>query len=197
MTTKQLLYIFNKSNKHDIGINFVKLIKKLIKTYDFDHDFIFCVNYIKLMKEFKYNIKMKERIKHNNLIKKIKNLSDKFLINQIFLWLIPNINNIVFKYYYPTIGGWTSTNYNYKYQLAENINIKLSGSKLLLSRICKKNDKYRYYLTEETIIKECDVCLRDDCDARYCRGQVHKLLMYISKYIDNDLFKALFYFYYP
>ena len=221
MSIKQLLYNFKRKDTNENHCNnFIKLIKKITKTDNFDHDFIFCINYIKLIKEYKDNIKMKECIKHNNLIKSIKNLSDKFLINQIFLWLIPDINNITFKYYYPTISGWTSTNYNYKYQLAENINIKLSTSKyrfkeskfwvnkleqsedfsknkLLLSRICKKNEKHRYYITKETIMEECDVCLSYNCSGRYCRGQVHKQIIYTSKYMGNDLFKTLFYFYYP
>uniref|UniRef100_A0A6C0LKJ1 Uncharacterized protein n=1 Tax=viral metagenome TaxID=1070528 RepID=A0A6C0LKJ1_9ZZZZ len=67
---------------------------------------------------------------------------------------------------------------------------------VMLSRIAKKNNKHRYYLTFELVFKDyvsCG-CRNRDCRDRMC-GQMEEQLVYSSRFIGKDLVQAIMIWY--
>jgi len=132
-------------------------------------------------------------------IVKMKKLPSN-IIGEIFSWLIPK-NNITFKY----VNVYTEDcrfeniiqiDYN-KYYIAYDNNCemikKLAKYNILLFRK-KVNKKFSYYLVKEQIIFECNLCNRNNCYSRFCRGTNNKIIKNSSIYIGNNLLQALLYF---
>ena len=69
---------------------------------------------------------------------------------EIFSFLIPNSKNIIFKKYGTNHNRYASYSPKYEKGFIDNEIVKNKDG-LYLSRICKKNGKYRYYITEEVI----------------------------------------------
>lgn len=122
------------------------------------------------------------------------------LKREIFKFLNPDIDTrkIKFSYYHPPS---YYTNYHEKYVvLYDNLTHKIINKtnnkvKNMLSRIEKKNEKHRYYLTEELHIFTCNGCGRESCYSQYCRGSLENQYWYKSKYIGKCLEYALYQFY--
>jgi hypothetical protein len=116
---------------------------------------------------------------------KIKDLPF-YMIEEIFAYLIPDINQIEFKKEKPC----SSYNcYSPKYDVAFFKNKKIMNNieddidNYYLCRIIKKNGKHRYYITKE----EVD-CIQVD----YGDREVNMFHFdYISKYIGKNLLKAV------
>jgi len=113
--------------------------------------------------------------------------------NEIFTFIIPISSNIIFYSYreylqniYNYIEGiplsyYTPYEYGRKYEIAYlGDNILHNQNGLYLSRISKKNRKYRYYITEE--ILDC----KDEEDSN---GIEYQLIYYRyeSKYIGKNI----------
>jgi hypothetical protein len=111
-----------------------------------------------------------------------------YIGNEIFKFIIPEKENIVFLNYY--FGGYDS-NYNYnKYDVGFINNKKIKKNGLFLSRIKKKNGKHRYYLTIESFTSECDSCGEKNCRSDYC-GRLIYMYNFQSKYVGKNLDIAL------
>lgn len=123
----------------------------------------------------------------------------------IISYIEPRFENCTFNSDIPYIisckGYYDETNYSTKYQAAidtdENVickNVWINGftRKLSLSRIPKKNEKHRYYLTLESHKKEYIGC---DCGYYNCRDSSCMELMFdrkfTSKYIGKDFHDAV------
>jgi len=120
-----------------------------------------------------------------------------FLGKEIFEYVFYSQNNINFSDFHPTC---CDTNYNPKYKIACKTNTQrlcknISNNLYLLSRINKKNGKYRYYITKEISQSMCNGCGSYKCNSRYCRGSFNNEYYYSSKYIGNNLDIALLKFY--
>jgi len=116
---------------------------------------------------------------------KIKNLPFD-MIEEIFAYLIPDINKIEFRKENPCS---SYNSYSPKYDVAFFQNKKIMNSieedidSYYLCRIIKKNGKHRYYLTKEEV----------DCiQVEYGDREVTMFHYdYISKYIGKNLLKAV------
>ena len=67
---------------------------------------------------------------------------------------------------------------------------------VMLSRITKKNNRHRYYLTFERVCLDyvsCG-CKNRDCRDRMC-GQMEQQMIYSSKFIGKDLVQAFLFWY--
>jgi hypothetical protein len=122
----------------------------------------------------------------------IKKLPDD-IKKEILYYLIINPKNIIFRDYYEGI-KYYPTNYNNKYKIAVINNEKIIKNKEFLSRIEKKNNKHRYYLTKITYINTCNGCGKINCKSRGCRGSIETDIIFSSTYIGKDINNALLYF---
>jgi hypothetical protein len=61
----------------------------------------------------------------------------------------------------------------------------------LLSRLPKKNNKYRYYITLEKYTQQCGCCGSYECHSLFCRGGFTYEYEYSSKYVGKNLELAL------
>ena len=105
-----------------------------------------------------------------------------YIGKEIFSFLIPKYSDIIFRH-----GGrkYQNGSYSPKYEIAYIGNqIVKNCEGLYLSRICKKNGKLRYYITEE-LIDEIEIEQYDRCINIYCYD-------YSSKYLGRNLEFALF-----
>lgn len=96
-------------------------------------------------------------------------------------YVVPNVSDV---HFYKLNISQPHVRYNLKYELAfyEDGSVLDNKRKLMLSRIPKKNGKYRYYITkrEETVSPY-------DCG----RGNLLTDVEYTSQYVGNDLQFAL------
>ena len=107
---------------------------------------------------------------------KIKNLPF-YMIEEIFSYLIPNINKIEFRTENPR-SCYSSYSPKYDVGYFQNKKIMSNIDNYYLCRIKKKNGKHRYYLTKEEVEyfdKEIGILEYD----------------YVSKYIGKNLLKAV------
>ena len=129
---------------------------------------------------------------HNSLDNYIKKLPTE-IGREIFSFIIPRSLDIIFNNYIKYIKDikeideetpllyYTGYAYNKKYEIAYLGNILLKNKdELYLSRISKKNGKYRYYITKEIF----DCREDEDSNGRICDYFYYR---YISKYIGNDI----------
>ena len=103
----------------------------------------------------------------------------------MFIFLIPDINKI---YFYQDIPRSVYNSYNPKYDVAFFNNTKIINKTknkycFYLSRITKKNGKYRYYISRE----EIDCIQIEHCDREIDIFHYD----YISEYIGTNLFTAI------
>jgi hypothetical protein len=109
-----------------------------------------------------------------------------YIGNEIFKFIIPEKENITFSFYYVEL----NSNYNFKYDIGTVRNYRVSNNGLFLSRIKKKNEHHRYYLTKESFTSECDSCGEKNCRSDYC-GRLIDTYYYQSTYVGKDLDFAL------
>ena len=82
--------------------------------------------------------------------------------------------------------------YSPKYDVAFLDDAPIKNDKgFYLSRICKKNGKHRYYITQEHEIYTCNGCGKEGCCSRYCRGGLDYNYYYVSKYVGKNIDSAL------
>jgi len=123
------------------------------------------------------------------LTKQMKNLLPIEMSREIFSYLIPDLEKVEFYKERPS----SCNSYSAKYDVAFVRNIKIWSSNnnnteyidnYYLSRIAKKHGKHRYYITRELV---------DVIQVEYGDREVDIFHYdYISKYIGNDLMRALF-----
>ena len=119
------------------------------------------------------------------LAEKVKNLPF-YMINEIFSYLIPDINQIEFRKENPCS---SYSSYSSKYDVAFFKNKKIINSieedidSYYLCRILKKNGKHRYYLTREEV--DCIQVEYNDREVDIFNYD------YITKYIGKNLLKAV------
>jgi len=121
-------------------------------------------------------------------MEEIKKLPEE-LVRYIFSYIIGDITKIEFIDY--DFLTFANTNYHPRYKVA----IGEDGKKIFnkegrfLSRIEKigKNliPKYRYYFTDETIVKICCGCGKENCRSRGCRGSHTYEYIYQSAYVGK------------
>ena len=123
------------------------------------------------------------------LTTRIKHLPTEML-REIFSYPIPNPDNVEFHTEEPVT---SYSSYHVKYDVAFLKNIKIITDMhcnkdiidhCYLSRIAKKNGKHRYYISKIFIDSIPVYNGNIKCDALHTD--------YISKYIGNDLMRALF-----
>jgi hypothetical protein len=120
----------------------------------------------------------------NNFIKKLPH----DIIKYILRFIIYNSDNICFNY----SKFINNENYSFKYKYAYlNDVIILNSKEKYLSRINKKNNKHRYYLTEYYETFYCNGCGKKNCTSWYCRGGFDYIYYYKNKYVGNNIDKAL------
>jgi hypothetical protein len=129
----------------------------------------------------------------------IKNLPTE-IGKEIFSFIIPISSNIIFYDYHEYLKNihtyidgiplsyYTSYDYGRKYEIAYICNTILQNQNgLYLSRISKKNGKYRYYITEEILDS------RDEEDSDNIIREV-LYYRYESKYIGKNIDYSLLLF---
>jgi len=110
------------------------------------------------------------------------------LIKYIFNFIIYNSSNICFNYSKFLNNEYYS--FKYKYAYLNNVMI-LNSKEKYLSRINKKNNKHRYYLTEYYETFYCDGCGKKNCTSWYCRSRFEYIYYYKNIYVGKDIDKAL------
>lgn len=108
----------------------------------------------------------------NHFIQKLP----QYLGREIFSFIIPNISKIEFRKHFRRSRDY----YNKRCQKAYFNNEILKNEKgLFLSRICKKNGKYRYYITTEFI---------DEIEIEYCDSEMTiRMYEYQHIYVGKNL----------
>jgi hypothetical protein len=122
----------------------------------------------------------------------------KYLLYEILSFIIPNIyslKNIYFKSYKPP-KECIETNFNRIYRYCYFNDILLSRKinnyeKIYLSRILKKKNKFRYYISFETKYLICVNCGNTYCDDSSCRINYDIDYFYKSKYLGNNLLSSI------
>lgn len=103
------------------------------------------------------------------------------VLKEIFTYIMPNVSDI---YFYKSCYDIENTKYNPKYELAYYVDTDyavINKQQFMLSRVAKKNGKYRYYVTKE--FREVD-----DYDSE---GYAQYINNYESNYIGKSLKLAL------
>ena len=129
---------------------------------------------------------------YNSLDNYIKKLPTE-ICREIFSFIIPRSFDIIFYDYHKYIEDitviyqgvplsyYTGYAFSNKYKIAYlGNNLLQNQNGLYLSRIFKKNGKYRYYITKEVL----DCREDEDSNGRICDYFYYR---YISKYIGNDI----------
>lgn len=127
-----------------------------------------------------YNTVFKLKIRMDRIINTFINLPE-YIVKEICRFLIPDSSTIRFCVYKKTK---PNCYYNLKYERAFiGGNIVKNNKGLFLSRIVKKNGKYRYYITEEFI----------DCIHVEHNDRIYPQYMYeySSTYVGKDINDAL------
>ena len=104
---------------------------------------------------------------------------------EVFKFVIPESNKLVFRKYCMHSNNYA---YNPKYEVAFMDDRLVKNKKgLYLSRICKKNGKHRYYVTNEIQTYLCDGCGKSMCCSQFCRGGLEYTYYYESKYVGKNV----------
>ena len=115
----------------------------------------------------------------------------KFVGRYIFSFLIVDPKSVEFGEYQLSLRK--KLGYSLKYEVAFHSGKLLENFRgIYLSRIWKKNEKHRYYLTTETERHYCQGCGMEGCRSEYCRGGWEHEMWYESKYVGKDMENALF-----
>jgi hypothetical protein len=61
----------------------------------------------------------------------------------------------------------------------------------MLSRIQKKENVFRYYITKESYNQVCEGCGSNSCHSQFCRGGYCHEYYYSAQYIGKDVVKAM------
>jgi len=115
------------------------------------------------------------------------------IVQEIYWYIVPNPNSIQFKMYYPPHAN--ESNYNssrYEAAFIHNQYLLSNDKGLMLSRIVKKNNKHRFYITKLIgTFRYCDACGEEKCRSNYC-GRLISKSTYGSIYVGRNLEDALF-----
>ena len=115
----------------------------------------------------------------------------QFIGKEIFKYIIYDADKITFNNNkYQDYIKYAS--YSLKYEVAYRFNSVVENLEgIYLSRIPKKNEKHRYYLTHEKEYRYCQGCGNDGCCSYSCRGGWDYDCIYHSKYVGKDMQNAL------
>lgn len=121
----------------------------------------------------------------NELLCKVPDELKRYILS----YLIPDPRTIGFNVI-PSMQRFYENSYSDKYKTAF-INESYTRNNFRLTRIEKKNNKHRYYLTKLTQIISCDGCGSTSCRSRGCRSGYDIEVFYDSTFIGKDLNYAL------
>ena len=137
----------------------------------------------------------------------IRKLPFDVAYHEVLPYLDDRFSNLQFKVLYTEddLDRYFEHNYSKRYEaILDSLGNYISkpiienGCKynVMLSRIAKKNNKHRYYLTFELVFKDyvsCG-CRNPNCRDRMC-GQMEEQLVYSSRFIGKDLVQAIMFWY--
>lgn len=103
------------------------------------------------------------------------------IVREILYFIIPDSRTITFRNSSGNI-----------YELAFiGDNILETVNNWTFSRICKKNEKHRYYLRKNTEEWSCDDCCTYFCNSKFCYGYRTYYHSYESKFVGKNIDNAL------
>jgi hypothetical protein len=114
------------------------------------------------------------------------------LVQEIYWYIVPEPNTIQFKMHFPDTDESNYNSSRYEAAFIHNQYLLCNNNGLMLSRIIKKNNKHRFYITKRArYYTYCDACGEEKCRSNYC-GRLISNSTYTSTYVGKNLEDALF-----